>query len=195
MVQATRRRSCRAACTPALPSSGAARHLLPAGEGQLRGDDAGWLSCRASRVHGFSLSTGRGCRRRVRDGSGDSLPSAPGRARQSARRRFPHPALRATFSRREKDSCGAMTRGGCHAEPSVHRDFSLSTGRGCRRRVRDGSGNSPSSAPGHARQSARRRFPHPAQGATFSQWKKAGVALNKKPRAAGRAGLLVLRIA
>src|SRR5690606_41599193 len=45
-----------ALCTPKLPSSGAARHLLPQGEGQLWGDDAGWLSCRAPSVLSLSLS-------------------------------------------------------------------------------------------------------------------------------------------
>src|SRR5690606_1645901 len=39
-----------------------------------------------------------------------------GLARSSAGPAIPHPALRATFSRREKDSCGAMARFGYHAE-------------------------------------------------------------------------------
>ncbi len=53
---------------------------------------------------------GEGCVRRLAAAAGSGLAGHP------AVPTIPHPALRATFSRREKDSCGAMARCGCHAE-------------------------------------------------------------------------------
>src|SRR5690606_4966338 len=80
---------------------------------------------------------------------------------------IPHPALRATFSRREKESCGAAVWCGMDLlalratfswreknaagrwcgvgqllDVSTCRGLSLSIGRGCRRRVRDAPGDS-----------------------------------------------------
>src|SRR5690606_36822483 len=63
------RRSC-APCTPLLPSSGAARLLLPTGEGP---SSAALTKCAVMvSAPAFPSPAGRGCRRRVRDGSGDS---------------------------------------------------------------------------------------------------------------------------
>ncbi|MBB4722388.1 hypothetical protein FHY31_000685 [Xanthomonas euvesicatoria] len=82
------------------PSSGATRHLLPEGEGSRCGT-------RTAIAAGESPSPGgRGVGVRVRRKTANltwSSPSCP----------YPHPALRATFSRREKDQDAA--RGGIAA--------------------------------------------------------------------------------
>ena len=92
-------------------------------------------------LHGFSPShrervpkAGEGWFRRL-------AAAYIGRTRHPARQRFPHPALRATFSRREKDSCGAMARCGSTELQSLY-GFSLShrervpkAGEGCSRQL------------------------------------------------------------
>ncbi len=95
--------TCCSGTTPecrALPSSGAARHLLPqAGEGNLiLGHDA--IVSRGSLIRRCAPPSPAGGRREL-----------DVRARRQSVARFPHPALRATFSRKREKGyvprCGA----------------------------------------------------------------------------------------
>ena len=86
-------------------TSGAACQLLPR-EKHSCGRRLWCDSAERPSKHGFSLSFGRGCRRRVRDGSDASLPPFWWMKRASSTLGFSpaHPALCASFSRREMES-------------------------------------------------------------------------------------------
>ena len=128
-----------APCRANHPSSGAARHLLPRGEGQA---GRRWHT---SQCHGFPLSlrervpkAGEGCFRRLAaappTGHTGSLPHQPSLIRRCA----PHSpqgrwASGATLAHTPKSPRHAMA-------------FPSPSGRGCRRRVRDVSDDSPQCA-------------------------------------------------
>ena len=136
-------------CMPKHPSSGALRHLLPAGEGQLRGDGAVWGLTSAGCAWLFPLPPGESAKGEgylgvqglhpVDDASFihrgiiwwmDKAPSTLRPDHHLARRNSRYPARhllpRESGTARRREVPGRPAR------------FSLSIGRGCRRRVRDG---------------------------------------------------------